>query len=429
MNDLFGEQTRLTVENMSFSGAVLDDFGDYLRALAAVKLACARANHQTGELDAAKYEAIARACEQLMTDPPARQFPVDVFHGGGGIGINMNINEVLASLAGDGVDAVEDVNMSQSTSDVCHTALRVALIQMVGRLAATLGELEASLRVKASEFEPHLTIARTCLQDGMRVSAGVLFAATASTIARLAGRLQGLTDELAEVNLGGTVIGSGVGASPEYRAIVVDELAELTGLKLRLHPDLYAAAAYPEDLLRLSSELDTGARACQKFAQDLRLLSSGPETGFGELKLPNVQAGSSFFPGKVNPVLPEMMIQCALLVGANHSAVSAAYSMGEVHLNVYEPLMGFLVMRSIELLDRAIATFNTRCMAGIELDVERSAQHARAAIPSLVDAKERYGYRHVSELVARVGLTAAIEQLNNQEPTNQEDPKEEQDLS
>ncbi len=423
MNVLYGQQTSLTVENMSFSGARLDQFPTYLRSLALVKLACARANHACGQLDEAKYRQIARACQLVADEPPRDQFPVDVFHGGGGIGVNMNMNEVLATLAGAEVDPVSDVNMSQSTADVCHTALRLTLLTMSRALQSTSLQLERSLQAKATAFAPYQTIARTCLQDGMRVSAGALFKSAASALARLRTDLQPLDAELCRINLGGTVIGSGLGATAEYREIVVAELAAVTQIAFGLHPNLYDAAAYQDDLVKLSGVVQLIASLGQKFAEDLRLLSSGPECGFAELTLPNVQAGSSFFPGKVNPVVPEMMIQCAMLVTANHSAVVAGFGRSEVHLNVFEPMMGFLVIKNMQMLTRALELFDEKCVTGIELNADKCAEYANAGIPLLAEAKQRHGYHYISDLIAGVGLKQAVQQLRAEDqPNNRVEP-------
>lgn len=414
METLYGPQTALTVENMSFSGHCLGDYPNYVRAMAKVKMACARANVNAALLDEATGAAIEQACHQLIAAPDPGQFPVDVYHGGGGIGLNMNISEVIASLAGAGIDPIEQVNLCQSTADVCHTALRLCLLEVFQNLESGLSELISVTAAKATAFNDYQTVARTCFQDGLGVSAGALFAATASAMKRILAEIDRMKTEFLLVNLGGTVIGSGSGASPYYRAAVIEELREVTGLQFRPHPSFYDAAAYPDDLVRASSLLTTLAGACQKYAQDLRILSSGPECGFGELVLPAVQAGSSFFPGKVNPVIPEMMIQCAILVNANHHAVNSCYEHGEIHLNSFEPMMGFLVIRSAEMLSSAITSFAGRCVAGIELDIEHCANYASTAIPLLAKAKDTLGYRQLSAIVNEKGVDAAADTVRQQ---------------
>ena len=245
---LYGEQTMLTVQNMSFSGRKLGDYPEYISNAIKVKKACAIANFTVGNLDFEHFMAINAACDELMAREYPEQFPVDVYHGGGGIGINMNLNEVIAGLAGKGVNPIDHVNMSQSTSDVCHTAMRMTIDEMIKDLLEESERMKNVLKEKAEEFKDVDTIARTCLQDGMRVSSGALFSATASAVNRRLRSLAENSSEMRKINLGWTVIGSGIGASDAYREIIVEELRNVTGKNFTWSQNMYDAAEYPDDL-------------------------------------------------------------------------------------------------------------------------------------------------------------------------------------
>ncbi len=409
--ELYGEQTRLTLENMSFSGTRISDFPSYLEALIQVKKACAAANHRAGLLSLRKKEAICRACEELQKKDYSEQFPVDAFHGGGGIGTNMNVNEVIAALAGSDVHPVEDVNMSQSTSDACHTALRICLYRETAALTEIVKNLIATVKEKFEEFRMHPTIARTCWQDGMSVSAGAVLEGLIAALEEQLELIEAYQSTLLKVNLGWTVIGSGTGASDAYREQIIDALSEATGLAVSWKKSAYQAAQYTDDLSVLSVYIRTLSSVLAKFARDIRILSSGPETGFGEWKVPAVQAGSSFFPGKVNPVIAEMMIQCDMLVGGNDSVIQNVLSQGEIHLNVWEDMAGFLLVQNMMRLSRATELFHTRCISGLELNREVSQNYSKACIPLIVDYKEKYGYKKLADQVKKYGFEKAVERI------------------
>lgn len=408
---LYGEQTKLTVENMSFSGKELNDYPEYIINAIKVKKACAIANYTVGNLDIGTFKAINAACNELINGRYPEQFPVDVFHGGGGIGINMNLNEVIAGMAGGKVDPIEHVNCSQSTSDVCHTAMRMTIDEMLKELLGEIDLMKDVLDAKAEEFKSVDTIARTCLQDGMRVSSGALFAATASAVSRRRKSLAEISGEMRSINLGWTVIGSGLGASDAYRSIIIDELRGVTGKEFTWSQNMYDAAEYPDDLADVSAEVRVIAEIMAKLARDLRLLSSGPEAGFKEIILPAVQKGSSFFPGKVNPVIPETMIQCSMLISGNDSVIQGCVGAGEIHLNLWEDMMGFLLMDNIRQLSRALVLFRENCIRGVKLDEENCRRYANSSMAQVVDMKEEYGYQALSKAVTREGAAEALEGL------------------
>jgi len=404
---LYGVQTRRSADNLSFSGRTLAAYPGFIAALSEVKRAAARANERAGHLPRALAQAIEQACDEIRLGCHNEQFIVDPFHGGGGIGSNMNMNEVVANLANEMLDGqigeyapvhpADHVNASQSTSDACHTALRIAVVRGGEKLLAELTRLIEAAETKRGDFAEVPTITRTCLQDGMPDTLGTMFGGYAHGLRRRTERLAVSVEALHAINLGGTVIGSGVGAQEAYRERVLDALREVTGLPLRHREDLYDAAQNIDDLAAVSAELALLSGVLIKIAKDLRLLSSGPEAGFGELRLPAVQAGSSFFPGKVNPVVPETLVQCGLQVIGLDRTVQGALEHGELNLNVWEGFAGFNVLDMIGMLERAIGKFTDLCVSGIEADEARCGELSRTFIPAVVALKEKHGYTQVGQ--------------------------------
>lgn len=406
---LYGLQTVRACENLGFSGRPLSRYPLLIRGLAKVKKAAALANREAGILERDIADRIAASCDLLIAGNHAEQFPVDVYAGGGGIGLNMNVNEVIANLCniraghppgtGRPVHPVEHVNRSQSTSDVCHTAFRIALLDAFGPLRAELDALHAALAAKASAFAEVRTIARTCLQDAMAVSLGSLFAGYAGLTERRTAALARAVERLHRINLGGTVIGSGEGAPEDYQAHILPKLREVTGRNLLWRENLYDAAQNPDDLAEVSACLAQLAAALLKIAGDLRLLASGPEAGFAELKLPAVQAGSSFFPGKVNPVVPETVMQCSFLLFGLHRSVEAAMEHGELNLNVWEPAAGINLLEAMAMLTGAVRTFTHNCLHGLQADARRCARYAESLVPLVTRLKESHGYSRLAEWI------------------------------
>ena len=386
---LYGIQTLRAVENLSFSGRLLGNYPDYIRALATVKKAAARANRDAHVIDARRLAAIERACDALIRGEHLAQFPIDMLAGGGSIAVNMNVNEVIANLASEHLGGARGayqpvhpkvhVNASQSTADVCHTAVRMTVLSRWSGLRRALSKCVAALRAKAGELRPVMTISRTCLQDAARVSLGELFGGHAEVIARRGGELARSVRALAQINLGGTAIGSGSGASAIYRRAIVKRLNEITGQKLTLRRNLYDAAQNIDDIAAVSAQLGMLAEVLIKIAQDLRLLASGPEGGFGEIVLPAVQEGSSIFAGKINPVIPETMIQCCFQVLGCERAARLALERGELNLNVFEGAAAANVFDAIEMMERSIAQFAERCVIGIVANRKRCRELASRA--------------------------------------------------
>ena len=378
---LYGIHTARSVTNLSFSGRTLGRYPVYVCALAIVKKAAARANRDAHAIDARVGRAIERACDALIAGEHRNQFPVDVLGGGGEIAVNMNLNEVIANLAnetlgaGRGISAPvhpkTHVNASQSTSDVCHTAARIAIVQMWSDLEHSLDGCIAALRAKAREFESVMTIARTCLRDAEVTSLGEFFGGQAAAVARRTRELARSVDRLRHINLGGTAIGSGSGAPAAYRRRVIRLLRELSGIALMLRSNLYDAAQNIDDLGEVAAQLALLAEVFIKLASDLRLLSSGPSGGFGEISLPVVQEGSSFFPGKINPVIAETMLQCCFQVLGCERAVRVAVERGELNLNVFAGSAAANLFDAIEMMRRAVTLFTERCVKGITADEDR----------------------------------------------------------
>jgi aspartate ammonia-lyase len=372
---LYGIHTVRAVENLGFSRRILAKYPDYVRSLATVKKAAARANRDAHTIDARCQAAIERACDELIRGEHLAQFPVDVLAGGGSIAINMNLNEVIANLANEHLGGArgiyqpvhpkQHVNASQSTADVCHTAVRMTVLGRWSGLRRVLGKCVAAFRAKALELRPVITISRTCLQDASRVSLGELFAAHAEVIARRAGELERSMRALTRINLGGTAIGSGSGASASYRRAILKRMNEIAGQKFTL------AAA--------SAQLAILAEVLIKIAQDVRLLASGPEGGFGEIILPAVQEGSSIFPGKINPAIPETMIQCCFQVLGCERATRLALERGELNLNVFEGAAAANIFDAIELMERSVALFAERCVGGLVANKKRCRELASRA--------------------------------------------------
>jgi aspartate ammonia-lyase len=386
---LYGIHTVRAVENLGFSGRILANYPDYIRALAIVKKAAARANRDAHVIDARRQDAIEHACDALIRGEHLAHFPIDMLAGGGSIAVNMNVNEVIANLASEHLGGARGtyqpvhpkthVNASQSTADVCHTAVRMTVVNRWSGLRRVLSQCVATFRKKAAELRPVITISRTCLQDASPVSLGELFGGHAEVIARRTGELAESVKALTRINLGGTAIGSGSGASTSYRRAIMKRLNEVAGQKFTLRPNLFDAAQNIDDLGAVSARLAMLAEVLIKIAQDLRMLSSGPNGGFGEIILPAVQEGSSIFPGKINPVIPETMIQCCFQVLGCERVARLALERGELNLNVFDGAAAANVFDAIEMMERSVALFSDRCVSGITPNKKRCKELAACA--------------------------------------------------
>lgn len=371
----WGVHTARAVENFPITGHSVAHMPELIRAFAFVKKAAAHANLALGVLQENQATAIAKACDDLIAGQLHDQFVVDVIQGGAGTSTNMNANEVIANRAlehlglpkgrYDVLHPNDHVNASQSTNDAYPTALKLATWFGIQHLLAALASLRGAFQAKAVEFAPILKIGRTQLQDAVPMTLGQEFTAFAAMIADDEKRLRESAYLMTEVNMGGTAIGTGINAPVGYVDVVIPQLAELSGVPVTKAGDLIAATSDTGAFVDISGILKRIASKLSKISNDLRLLSSGPQAGIGDIQLPARQAGSSIMPGKVNPVIPEVMNQVCFEVIGNDVAITMASEAGQLQLNAFEPLMGWALHKSLTHLARACQTLQVNCVEGI----------------------------------------------------------------
>jgi aspartate ammonia-lyase len=406
----YGVHTARALENFPITGMPIARYPELIVALACVKLAAARANHRLGLLSTERTDAIVAACEEIKSGALHDQFVVDVIQGGAGTSTNMNANEVIANrgleLLGHArgdyahLHPLEHVNLGQSTNDVYPTALKIALQFAVHRLRLAMAELVSAFADKAVEFGGHLKMGRTQLQDAVPMTLGQEFGSYAVMIGEDADRLAEAALLIAEINLGGTAIGTGLNSHSGYAEAVCEELRAVTELPLVTASNLVEATQDVGSFVQLSGVLKRTAVKLSKICNDLRLLSSGPRAGLGEINLPAVQAGSSIMPGKVNPVIPEVVNQVAFEVIGNDITVSMAAESGQLQLNAFEPIIAHSLFESLAHLTAACDTLRTRCVVGITANVARMRAMVDHSI-GLVTALNPYiGYEAATKLAA-----------------------------
>ncbi|WP_234639250.1 aspartate ammonia-lyase [Delftia tsuruhatensis] len=372
----WGVHTARAVENFPITGQSVARMPQLIRALAFVKKAAAQANQALGALDSTQAGAIAQACDDLIAGRLHEQFVVDVIQGGAGTSTNMNANEVIANRAlehlglpkgrYDVIHPNDHVNASQSTNDAYPTAVKLSTYLGIQELLASLTALRGAFQAKAVEFAEVLKIGRTQLQDAVPMTLGQEFNAFAAMIADDEKRLRESAALMTEVNLGGTAIGTGINAPVGYADAVVPALARISGIPVTRAADLIAATADTGAFVDISGILKRIAAKLSKICNDLRLLSSGPQAGVGDIRLPARQAGSSIMPGKVNPVIPEVVNQVCFEVIGNDVAITMASEAGQLQLNAFEPLMAWSLHQSLGHLSRACHTLQVHCVEGIE---------------------------------------------------------------
>jgi aspartate ammonia-lyase len=400
---LYGAHTVRAVANFGVSGATMADELELVAALGYVKAAAARANLEAGELTAEQATAIVTAAHEVATGRHRREFPIDVVHGGGGTAVNMNVNEVIANRANellggargayDRVHPNDHVNRSQSTNDVYPTALALATHMVGGEALERIGLLEETLAARAQEAGDTLHLGRTCLQDAVPLRIADTHLGQAHALGRTADALARALSELLAVPIGATAIGTGIGASPTYRRVVIGLLAEETGLGVTASPNLFDALAYNDVFFHVAAQLYRVSSVVARIASDLRLLSSA---AIGEVRLPAVQVGSSIMPGKVNPVMPELVLQSHMQVQGVLAAVGAAVSGGELELNVMEPVIARQLIGGLREVGRTVELFAERCVAGLEWDLERVAAQLACLRAHAVERAAAEGYDAVS---------------------------------
>jgi aspartate ammonia-lyase len=410
---LYGIQTLRAIENFPISGVKMHHFPDFVRALAMVKQAAARANHGLGLLEAGTARAIDRACQEIMDGHWHGHFAVDMVQGGAGTSANMNANEVIANRAlgllgharGDyrHCHPNNHVNLAQSTNDVFPTAIRVAASFTLRRLVSALEGIRDALAAKGEEFRDVLKMGRTQLQDAVPMTLGQEFDAFAVTTAEDIQRLREAARLFLEINLGGTAIGTGINADPRYPRLVVDELRKITGLDLVLAENLVEATPDTGAFVMFSGTLKRAAVKLSKMCNDLRLLSSGPRCGLAEIHLPPMQPGSSIMPGKVNPVMPEVVNQVAFQVIGNDLTITLAAEAGQLQLNVMEPVIAYNLFQSMEMLTSAVHVLTDKCIRGIAADRERCRDLVERSIGIVTAVVPALGYERASE-VAKLAL-------------------------
>ena len=405
---LFGIHTQRAVQNFQFAGHGVH--AQLIHAYGLVKQACATVNLQLGYLPAEKGEAIIRACREMADGLLDEHVVVDSLQGGAGTSLNMNVNEVIANCAlhilakapgdYDVVSPLDDVNLHQSTNDTFPTALKIAAIEKIRELEQAVVALQESFQAKEKQFAHIVKVGRTQMQDAVLTTLGREFSAYAEAVNRDRWRIYKCEERLRVVNLGGTAIGTGLAAPRKYIFGVVDVLRDLTGIGLARAENLVEATQNADVFVEVSGILKALATTLWKISKDLRLLSSGPDAGLGEIKLPALQAGSSIMPGKVNPVIPEAVTQAAMLVMSNDHAVALAAANGSLELNPFLPLIAHTLLQNCDLLIRACTMLRLKCVDGIEADEERCRAHVDSSTATATALVGAIGYERVAKLVA-----------------------------
>ena len=394
---LWGAETDKAVANFPVSGEPIP--ASVARWLGRLKAAAARVNAELGLLDVDKAERIAAAGDAIARGEHDDQFPIDVFQTGSGTSSNMNANEVIAALAGDDVHPNDDVNMGQSSNDVFPSAVHLAALEeIVQELLPALDGLAASLERKAHEFEDVVKSGRTHMMDAVPVTLGQEFGGYAAQVRQGAERLRDALPRLGQIPLGGTAVGTGLNTHPEFAARVRRLLAS-DGLEISAPPDPFEAQAARDALVETSGALKVVAVSLTKIASDLRLMGSGPRAGLSELFLPELQKGSSIMPGKVNPVIPEVVTQVAAQVIGNDAAITIGGMSGQFELNVYVPLLARNLLQSIHLLTSASRLLAERCVDGIEANREQAERYAELTLSAATALNPYIGYDRATEIV------------------------------
>ncbi|MGA2192860.1 MAG: aspartate ammonia-lyase [Nitrospirota bacterium] len=409
----WGVQTQRAVENFPISG--LRPHPKLIWATALIKRAAAETNRDMGKLAASLAGYLIEAAGEVMSGKFNDQFVVDVYQAGAGTSHNMNANEVIANRAlelmgrprGDysACSPNDHVNMSQSTNDVFPTAMRLAGMALFMELASEVRGLSDSLRHKAGEFDGVLKSARTHLQDAVPIRLGQEFSGYAVAVEKGAARLLGAVDEMAELGIGGSAAGTGINTGKDYAPLMIERIKGLTGLDVRLSPDLFYSMQSQAAPLAASGAVRTLAMDLIRIANDLRLLSSGPMTGLAEITLPAVQPGSSIMPGKVNPVMAEMLDMVCFQVAGNDQAVAYAAQGGQLELNVMMPVIAHNLLSSAEILKNAVKVFREKCVDGITASRERCRMYVDKSLGIATALNQHIGYMKAAEVAKEALMT------------------------
>jgi len=411
----YGVHTLRAMENFPITGIPISIYPDLIDALASIKQAAALANRELGLLDEALADIIVAACVRVRGGDLHDQFTVDVIQGGAGTSTNMNANEVIANLALElmghrkgeyqHLHPNEHVNMSQSTNDVYPTALKIATYVGLHRLVDAMEVLRRAFEAKAREFRDVLKMGRTQLQDAVPMTLGQEFSTYAVMLSEDEERIREAAKLICEINMGATAIGTGINAHPDYAALVCRRLSEITGIPLVTAVNLVEATQDCGAFVQLSGVLKRVAVKLSKTCNDLRLLSSGPRAGLGEINLPPMQAGSSIMPGKVNPVIPEVVNQIAFEVIGNDITVSFAAEAGQLQLNAFEPIIAHSLFKSVEHLRAGCLTLAERCVKGITANVDRMRASVENSIGVVTALNPYIGYANATAVAAEAHAT------------------------
>ena len=396
--ELWGAETNKAIANFPVSGEPIPV--SVARWLGRIKAAAARVNAELGLLDEDKAQRIAEAGDRVAAGELDDQFPIDVFQTGSGTSSNMNANEVIAALAGEDVHANDDVNMGQSSNDIFPSAVHLAALnEITNELLPALQGLADSLQAKAAAFDDVVKSGRTHLMDAVPVTLGQEFGGYAAQVRQGYDRVGSTLERLGQIPLGGTAVGTGLNTHPDFAPRVRRRLGEETGLRISAPADPFEAQAARDALVETSGALKTLAVSLTKIANDLRLMGSGPRAGLAEIFLPELQKGSSIMPGKVNPVIPEVVTQVAAQVIGNDVAIAAGGMQGHFELNVFVPMLARNLLDSIKLLTAASRLLAERCVDGIEANREVCERYAELTLSAATALNPYIGYDAASEIV------------------------------
>lgn len=407
-NAYYGVQTQRALENFKISDYTLSKEPEFIKALAVIKLGAAQANWQLNELEETIFKAIEFACQEVMEGKYNNQFPIDLFQGGAGTSTNMNANEVIANIALEHLgyqkgeyqycSPNDHVNLAQSTNDAYPSALKLALFQKNKKLVEALEKLYFTLDRKATEFEEVIKMGRTQLQDAVPMTLGQEFGGFANSLKKEIQLLITTSHQFLELNMGATAIGTGLNAVPGYAQLCIEKIAGIINEPVVLAEDLVEATSDTSAFVSYSSALKRLAIKLSKICNDLRLLTSGPRTGLYEINLPPKQPGSSIMPGKVNPVIPEVVNQICFKVIGNDTTISFAAEAGQLQLNVMEPIIAVSLFESINYLTNGIQTLRKECVDGITANKEHLKAEVENSIGIVTALNPHIGYKNATKI-------------------------------
>ncbi|EKN66440.1 aspartate ammonia-lyase [Neobacillus bataviensis LMG 21833] len=407
MNVYYGIQTERARQNFRISGETIEQYPELIWCIAAIKKSAALSNQHIGVLAPDIADAIVKSADEVMAGKMSGHFPLDPYQGGGGTSINMNLNEVIANRANEflggsiGDELVHpntDVNMGQSTNDVIPSAVNMTCFLYIQLLLKNLLIIKKSVEKKVQEFSEDIALARTCLQDAIPITRGQQFSGYLSFIERQIGEFEKLKSVCLSIPLGATAVGTSLGTYPGYIEAIYQFLPTVSGIPVEKKDNFFDGLQNADGYLKISSTLKGLATGLSKMAKDFRLLSSGPRAGFREIELPAVQAGSSIMPGKINPVIPEMMIQVCYQVYGNDQTVTMAVDNGELDINVWTPIIMKNLFGSFQLLTNAIPIFSEKCLEGVKLIRENAIEYAESSLSNATIVAALSGYKRATQI-------------------------------